>query len=114
MRIDRHRTQRNAALALLLALALLFAQWAGLTHRIEHAQLQQAVAHASLTGGADESRAHHSCVAFDAATVADSIHVPPFAAPLLASARVLALWTAFTSWDAPQVRHFSPRAPPLA
>lgn len=97
----------------MLAAVLLFAQWSGLAHRIDHAPLVDMHAQADETEHNDTG-ANHSCVAFDAAAVADAIHLPPFIAPLLASARVLALWAAFRSWDAPLARHFSPRAPPLS
>jgi len=92
----------------MLVAALLFAQWAGLSHRIDHTPF--------LSAAADgyDSDAEHSCLAFDAAAAADAIHLPPFAAPLLASTHVLALWAAFASWDAPLVLHFSSRAPPLS
>jgi hypothetical protein len=107
----RTRQSFRSTVALLLAAVLLFAQWSGLAHRIGHAPLAGMHMQAGET---DHDDTGHSCVAFDAAAVADSIHLPPFAAPLLTSARVLALWAAFHSWDAPLVRHFSPRAPPLS
>jgi hypothetical protein len=109
---------QSARIAILVALALLFAQWVGLTHRISHAQLQ-AQEYSAVTPSADDSgdntdgSARHSCAAFDAATVGDLVHIAPFIAPLLASAQVLALWAAFISWDAPLTRYFSSRAPPL-
>jgi hypothetical protein len=106
----------DIALALLLAVALLFAQWAGLAHRIVHAELMEAHPYAAVQVDIDgDGKAdHHSCAAFDAATVADTIHLPPFIAPLVSSVRVLALWTAFLSWDAPFSLCFSSRAPPPA
>ena len=102
--------QHHSAIAVLLALALLLAQWSGLSHRIEHAH------HLSATAVDDtgNTHAHHSCISFDAAAVADTIHLPPFVAPLLTGAHMLALWAAFISWDAPLVPYFSSRAPPLA
>jgi len=101
--------QRRAAIAWMLVAALLFAQWAGLSHRIDHAPFMSAAA-----ADGHDSDAGHSCAAFDAAAVADAIHLPPFAPPLLAGTRILALWAAFASWDAPPVLHFSSRAPPLS
>jgi hypothetical protein len=106
-------------IAIFLAAALLFAQWTGLHHRIAHADLQQLHAHTALnadiayiadTGDKDFE---HSCAAFDAATVSDAIHIPPFVAPLITSAPVLALWAAFISWRPPLTTYFSSRAPPL-
>ena len=113
MSVVRTQPTFRSAIALLLAAALLFAQWTGLAHRIDHAPLTGMQAQAGETDHHDTD-VHHSCVAFDAAAVADAIHLPPFIAPLLASAHVLALWAAFQSWDAPLVRHFSSRAPPLS
>jgi hypothetical protein len=113
MRISRSASQRNSAFALLLVAALLFAHWAGLMHRIEHAHLWQGFVQAAADDD-EKADAKHSCIAFDAAAVADTIHLPPFVAPLLASPRVLALWVAFSSWKAPLALHFSSRAPPLA
>ncbi|MEN3367056.1 MAG: hypothetical protein V7606_4330 [Burkholderiales bacterium] len=106
------------AIAILLAVALLFAQWAGLSHRIDHGDLQyQLMQLSSATGIADDDQQQHvshSCAAFDAATVGDSIHLLPFVTPLVTSAHVLALWAAFISWDAPVITHFCSRAPPPA
>jgi hypothetical protein len=100
------------ATAILLAMALLLAQWIGLHHGIRHAGLQHSLPSAAQIE-ADDGDAHHSCIAFDAAALADSISVPPYLAPLLTGVRVLALWTAFASWDAPFTLYFSSRAPPL-
>lgn len=101
---------------LLLAVALLFAQWAGLQHRVSHARLQahgQIAKHISYRVPVDDdSNTSHSCAAFDAATIGDSVHLVPFVAPLLANGRWLALWAAFISWDASFFSNFSSRAPP--
>jgi hypothetical protein len=108
----------RAVIAGLVAVALLFAQWAGLTHSIVHAGWQQAqlqaapsTATASLDGKSGKDL-HHSCPAFDAATIPAAIHSTPFIAPVLPSAHVLALWAAFASWDAPLICNFLSRAPP--
>lgn len=108
--------KKHIAITLLLVMALLLAQWSGLAHRIEHAQL---TGHLQQTSAVDGERTEntplqHSCVAFDAAAVADSIHIAPFVVPTLAGTQTLALWAAFSSWDAPLLRHFSSRAPPWA
>jgi hypothetical protein len=100
-------------IALMLAVALLFAQWTGLKHRISHASLQYQQIHASSIDDTGDNDAGHSCAAFDAATVGDTLHFLPFIIPLIRSAQVLALWAAFTSWDAPLTTCFSSRAPPL-
>ena len=111
MSIARARLNLLYATICALAVALLFAQWTGLAHRIDHAPLSTLHAQSAEE---DDSGLNHSCVAFDAAAVADAIHLPPCAVPILASAKVLALWAAFESWDAPLVLHFSSRAPPLS
>ncbi|QJP98874.1 hypothetical protein RB25_24890 [Herbaspirillum rubrisubalbicans] len=56
--------------------------------------------------------AHHSCLDYDAAALSVGVHFdfPPL--PLLPPVRLLALWQAFASWDAPLNCHFSSRAPP--
>ncbi len=116
MQAARISTQAiGTAVTLFVALALLFAQWAGVQHRIAHAGLLHEHAHASSAHIDDDDRnAGHSCAAFDAATVGDSIHISQFVSPLITSAQVLALWAAFISWDAPLTAYFSSRAPPLA
>ncbi len=95
-------------------MALLLAQWSGLAHRIEHARLQAGITQQADSPGESSSGFHHSCLAFDAAAMADGIHALPLAAPLLNAVRVPALLAAFRSWDAPPVCHFSSRAPPAA
>lgn len=93
-------------------MAVLFAQWAGLHHGIRHAGLQYSPTPFAQIDG-DEGEAQHSCIAFDAAALADSILLDACLAPLLTSVRVPALWIAFASWDAPLTLYFSSRAPPL-
>lgn len=102
----------SVASAVLLVMAVLFAQWAGLQHGIKHAGLPHSAASIAQFDFT-ESDTQHSCIAFDAAALADSISLDPYLAPLLTSARVLALWSAFASWDAPFKPYFSSRAPPL-
>ncbi len=98
-------------MATMLMIAMLFAQWTGLDHRIRHAALPYSVASFGQIDS-DDNNAYHSCIALDAAALADSISPNPYLAPLLTGARVLALWAAFASWDAPFSIHFSSRAPP--
>jgi hypothetical protein len=114
------------AIAALLAIALLFAQWSGLAHSIVHAGWQNAPFAsvgpdrlASLgpdrlaSVGKGKADLHHSCQAFEAATIAATIHTTPLLVPALPSAQVLALWRAFASWDAPHHCNFLSRAPPV-
>ena len=103
--------------AILLAVALLFAQWTGWQHRISHARLQahgQAANLISLDASVDDdsSGAGHSCIAFDAVAIGDCVHLVPFVAPRPARVHLLALWVAVISRDAPFFSHFSSRAPP--
>ncbi|MEO7031281.1 MAG: hypothetical protein ABI075_02930 [Burkholderiaceae bacterium] len=101
----------------LLVLALLFAQWNGFNHRIQHAFWQQlsgisTFSQANTDGSTNLVTPHHSCLDFDAATLAVTIYSAPFVGPTLPNVQVLALWIAFASWTAPFTRHFLSRAPP--
>lgn len=107
----------HIVLTLLLVMALLFAQWAGLRHRIAHGGGQNGTRHALSASGPGlwidwSGKARHSCAAWDAAALADTAGTVAFIAPILPNVHVLALWTAFASWDAPLVCHFLSRAPP--
>lgn len=107
----------RTVIAALLALAILCAQWVGVSHRIAHAGLQQpAFSSAFLPDSqANESAdrsAEHSCLLLDAAALSAALGTPPLTAAVLPGAPVLALWLAFASWDAPLLCHFSSRAPP--
>ncbi len=101
-----------------LVAAVLCTQWSGLHHRIEHGGLAHvAMPSQSVTPDLDHDLphredAHHSCVLFDGLTLTDAGTLLPPQLPLLPGTRVLALWTAYASWDAPPLCHFSPRAPP--
>ncbi|WP_112990744.1 hypothetical protein [Herminiimonas fonticola] len=115
--------------AALLVIAVLFAQWMGLQHRIVHADRidnQHAVRTVSQTSFAstfdstpDSTTEYagdksHSCTLFDGMALADSAPALPFIPLLQTSVQVLALWAAHASWDAPFLCHFSSRAPPTA
>lgn len=101
-------------LALLVAIALLFAQWMGLAHKVEHASFPYALVQVpELPIDSAPVGSAHSCAAFDAAATGDSIGFTPFLPPAPACIKTLLTWVAFLSWDAPLVRHFSSRAPPL-
>lgn len=130
------KSARNLITAMLVV-AMLCAQWAGLDHRIMHAEkmhshgLQRYNSPALVFGGLhageqqdsaladshidDHSRSDedsHACFLFDAAALGASIHSTPFQSLPLPSIQVLALWTAFVSWQSPFTCHFSSRAPP--
>lgn len=128
-------SKRQSVFIAVLAMSLLFAQMLGFVHGIAHAGWQPGAVHSLLdeslfdygdhdevVAGTDGGTAaqsdqhahdlHHSCAAYDAATLSAGVHFdfPPL--PLLPPIRVLALWQAFASWDAPLNCHFSSRAPP--
>ena len=103
--------------ALLLTLAMVFAHWQGLAHRVAHATPYASAALDSAVNGSAASHQKtvpHSCIAFDAATVAPALDTPACTTAILSPVRVLALWAAFDSWHAPFAPYFSSRAPPVA
>lgn len=103
--------------AFLLTLAMVFAHWQGLAHRIAHATQYSSVALDTAVNGSAASHQQtvpHSCIAFDAATVAPALDTPACTIAILPAGRVLALWIAFDSWHAPFTPYFSSRAPPVA
>lgn len=135
--MNRLRALRSPAVIALLAMSLLFAQMLGFVHGIAHAGWAPGTVHSLISDalfdeGEEEHAAsaatadgldshdslphahdlHHSCVAYDAAALSAGVHFdfPPL--PLLPPVRMLALWLAFASWDAPLNCHFSSRAPP--
>lgn len=104
-------------IAFLLTMTMVFAHWQGLAHRIAHAtQYSSAALDTAVNGSAasHQKTVPHSCIAFDAATVAPALDTPACTIAILPAARVLAQWTAFDSWHAPFTSHFSSRAPPVA
>lgn len=115
--------------AVLLALAMLWAQVAGVLHRIEHAggvpqghAATHAGAHAWATSveasgqAADDASLSslHSCVLFDGLCMADGLAtaILPAEAPHLLDAAPLA--QGFLSWVSFFVGHFLSRGPPAA
>jgi hypothetical protein len=115
----RRQRRLHRALFALLVLAMLLAQSIGLVHRIIHADRQAAAGIVLSSVAADSSgalgdRHHHSCAAFDAATLADSLPTPARCTQFTNSDAAPTLPPAFRSWDAPFIRFFSSRAPPLA
>jgi hypothetical protein len=116
---------RSGFAALLLAM-LLFSQWLGMQHRIAHAgwvdghppapQLIDRLAPddvgADIVSGERKLHAQHSCSLVDGTALADT--APSFVfLPLPPDCvKVLALWLAYQSWDAPLISFFLSRAPP--
>lgn len=117
----RHR-QPQVGFAVLLALAMLWAQVAGVLHRIEHAGGVPG-AHATAAGAlpfeatdhaAGDAASLHSCVLFDGLCMADGLAtaIPPTATPHLLDAVPVA--QGFLSWHSIFVGHFLSRGPPAA
>lgn len=103
--------------AFLLTLAMVFAHWQGLAHRIAHATQYASAALDSAVNGSAASHQNtvpHSCIAFDAATVAPALDTPACTIAILPAGRMPAQWTAFASRHAPFTPYFSSRAPPVA
>ena len=113
----------RCVLARVLVLALLCAQWSGLQHRIQHGfgqsptviSASQAMSGVARNGPfADVGALHHSCLQFDAAALAVTIHSALFAGLALPSDYIRTPSFANTSWHAPFSCHFLSRAPPVA
>lgn len=109
--------------ALWLALCLLLAQHAGLTHRIVHGGLlapagAPAVANATAASDTDphplaQVFSGHSCVLFDGATVADT-HCGKLPPLQLAFGKPVKPATLAWRWpDLPSAHPFQSRAPPV-
>ena len=116
--MNRARVSRSrGTLVLLLLCCLLSAQWLGLGHRVAHAGWKaaaQTFKTSAVTSDKTDVDLRHSCAAFDEATLPALLNTPPYVAPLLPAASVLALWSAFASWRQPFSCHFQSRAPPLS
>lgn len=119
----RSRTQdsswRQLSWGLALALALLFSQFAGQRHRIDHtlwltdAALQQGPGAINSLAAEGYVDATHSCIALDGASLAAGLATAlPAFAPLPCSTPAPAL-QADSLWDAPFMAHFRSRAPPV-
>jgi hypothetical protein len=118
LNIARFSLSSRSTLVLLMLCCLLSAQWLGLGHRVAHAGWtaagQAAKARVFSATKSSDTDLRHSCAAFDDATLPALLTTPPYLAPLLPAASVLALWTAFLSWQQPFSCHFQPRAPPVS
>jgi hypothetical protein len=122
MYLKRAPAPTNTVIALLLAVMVLFAQWAGLTHRVAHAQLpygqqllSQVTSHVLFqdnSSSQDSGSAHHSCAIYDAATFADTVPNPVFIPALPRNTPVLTQLTAMVPRHVPFRSYFCPRAPP--
>ena len=106
------------ALILLLATSVLFSQFVGVIHRVAHGGPSGPV---SLQLGAPSpvqqliagwTHSAHSCAAFDAATLADTVNSAVLLVPALPNLHVLALWIVPASRLTPFELRFLSRAPP--
>lgn len=119
LNLPRIRSTRFV-ITLMLTLAMVFAHWQGLAHRIAHASQHPVLAAIAPAGAgeapssADQKAVQHSCLAYDAATVSPALHTPGCTLAAIPAGRVLAQWVAFDSWQAPFTPYFSSRAPPSA
>ncbi|MDO8650971.1 MAG: hypothetical protein Q7R66_02135 [Undibacterium sp.] len=101
-----------------LALSLLFSQFSGFKHRIDHTRWRSDV---SLTQNIEASSsrysggytdANHSCIALDAISLADCIAGTLMGfIPTITKATRVALASCYL-WDASFIAHFRSRAPP--
>lgn len=113
------RRQHRFCFIAALAMLLLFAQWMGFKHGIEHADLiggNHAVFQSAKTSGAsdDAGGKGHSCKLYDSATLSDSAPLPIILPVVRTGILIAAQWASDISWDAPTRCHFSSRAPPRA
>jgi flagellar biosynthesis protein FlhB len=109
-------SSRSTARAILLAVALLLAQWVGMLHRIDHASGQiepQAQSHGE-GGYSNSSSVSHSCVVFDGVCLADLLPTTVVALVAARAVHVLQPASDFASWSGRFAGHFQPRAPPAA
>ena len=111
--------KQNAAFfsTMLLVVAILFAQWVGVIHRVVHGGgLQRgAIAAESTTVPLLPdwiNLSSHSCAELDAATLGDAMSSTVFITPILPDSVEVAQQVAFSSWTVPLLCHFSSRAPP--
>ena len=100
-----------------LVWGVLFAQWVGLAHRIEHSTLGQddivlSIQKSEGTGALDKS-VSHSCNAFDAAALAVALLSATSIVVLLTFAQARETRATDSSWNAVFFGHFHSRAPPL-
>lgn len=106
------------AMGVLLALSLLASQVLGVIHRIDHAGIVPGVSWSGATlqvdGHEDSHGSGHSCVLFDAASLADTFDVPPPAHSMPTAAGIATGLPDFASQPRRTACPFFSRAPPVA
>jgi hypothetical protein len=119
------RLDRGAVVVLIVS--LLFAQFVGFLHRIEHAKWlgnQESIKLNSQAVGNfifdspppsrfdDKKSTNHSCAAFDAATLADTLNTLDCGTAFPGNENSASYFVATSSWKAPVFHHYLSRAPP--
>lgn len=102
-----------------LVLCLLFSQWLGYAHAINHAGLQTESVfsqHRQITynGSFDHQQANHSCSSFDSATLGASLTVPFYDSHVIAPKTISIVTKHFSGWQQLVNAPFSSRAPPYS
>ena len=110
---------RQARLALWLVLCLMFSQWLGYAHAINHAGLQtepllKQHCHIAYNAGFDHQQANHSCASFDAGTLGASLTVPFFDNRVIAPLTITIVAKQRSGWQQLVNAPFSSRAPPYS
>lgn len=107
-------SRRGALMGILLALSLLFTQWAGYAHAIAHAGGVTEFTKTSQAGvPLEHAKSASACAAFDAATLgAGTLNSVLPALPVVQESNSVTL-PLRAGWHRQFSAHFSSRAPPL-
>lgn len=100
---------------LVLVLSMLFAQFVGQLHRIEHTQWATDAGEHSLAQWQNDDPGqfkNHSCILFDQDTLALAMGIAFVIALATAGRYLLTPWVERDSWLAPVIHLFLSRAPP--
>lgn len=127
---NRKNKYARTSIAAMLIVAMLCVHWVGLVHRVIHADGIDSISSSSrdiagadkgitfvtavIDNQVDSAEEKHFCSLFDAAALGSSVHSTHLHFVPVPNVQVLALWTAFASWQSPFACHFSSRAPPRA
>jgi hypothetical protein len=112
-----HNKTANHVFAILFAFAMLSMQWAGLHHKIAHADRLQAQSYTVASVSADDvdqdKELFHSCLLFDAVTLSAALQNALIDLSISAVSQAIRE-TPLLSWQAPFNSYFLSRAPPFA
>jgi hypothetical protein len=100
-----------------LVLCLLFSQWMGYAHAINHAGLQTESVfnqhrQISYNSGFDHQQANHSCASLDASSLGASITLPFYDSRVIAPKTIRIVAKPPSGWQQLVNTPFSSRAPP--